>query len=314
MDDRYAWVGHIARRAGGALIASRLIPRDNVRVMMTHHVLQRDLENFLLVLEALRRERAPITPDEFSRHFADHPTEPLRGRALLLTFDDGLLSAYEAAQQVLNTLGIKAIFFVPTKILELTNEDEMREFAWDRIHYRTRARHSFQPEEYVTMNTQHLRTLHEQGHMILPHTHSHLPLREITTLDLVEGELIKPKAIIEDLLQSRATGFASPLGTPRAVNAYAYRHISTIYDLCFTALSGANTRATDPLLIRRDSIHPWYSAQHAANIVDGIFDPYFWLKAKQFRRKVGWKQLAASRGLAASREVAPEPKRADERA
>jgi peptidoglycan/xylan/chitin deacetylase (PgdA/CDA1 family) len=311
MDDRHAWVGHIARRVGGALVASLLIPKDSVRVVMTHHVFQKDMENFRFVIESLRSQRVPITPEDFFRHFADHATEPLNGQALLFTFDDGLLSAYECAQQVLNPMGIKAIFFIPTKILELTTEEEMREFAWGQLYYGMRLRGSVQPEEYVTMNTHHLRRLHEQGHMILPHTHSHLLLREITTPDLVESELIRPKAIIEDLLQSRASGFASPVGTPRTVNAYAYRQISTIYDLCFTALSGANTHSTDRMLIRRDSIHPWYSVQHATNIVDGIFDPYFWLEAKKLRRKVRWKHLAAARGSVASQEVVLAPKRAE---
>jgi peptidoglycan/xylan/chitin deacetylase (PgdA/CDA1 family) len=307
LDERHAWIGDVVSLAGGKYIARRLIPKSNVRVMMTHHVFEEDIANLRALLGALGARRSFMTPADFFSHFERPMPKPLEGQSVLLTFDDGLLSAYQLAQDVLNPIGIKAIFFIPTQILDLTSESEMRAFASKQIHFGLRTPDSFRREEYVTMNARHLQTLHVQGHMILPHTHSHLRLREITTTDMVERELVQPKQIIEGLLNAPANGFASPSGVPRSINPYAYRHICKMYSLCFTALGGANSAGTDPMFIRRESIHPWYSAAHVENALDGVFDPYFAVRAKALRRRAGSKNLRACARTTAREETAVDP-------
>ena len=293
MDDRHAWIGYVGRRIGGGFVAKHLIPKDNVRVAMTHFVFDEDLEQFDRILRSLAAQRELLSPYQFFRHYNLDSPEPIMGKSLLLTFDDGLLSAYDAAQRVLNPLGIKAIFFVPTVILDLMTHEQMREFARARIYFGTQAVDALRPEEYITMRAEHLQELHEQGHMILPHTHSHVRVCEIATPEDVALELIRPKMILEELLQSPADGLAIPVGTPSTVSAYSYRQIASVYSVCFTALGGPNTNRTDPRFIRRDSIHPWYSGEHARNIVDGMFDPYFSVKAKVLHRRAGSRYLPA---------------------
>jgi peptidoglycan/xylan/chitin deacetylase (PgdA/CDA1 family) len=285
MDDRYAWVGRAARRTGVAALWRNRTPSQHVRVVMTHAVFEEDVANFRQVVESLASRRAVVTPARFVGYYTATRSSMLSEPQLLFTFDDGLLSSYEAAQTVLNPLGIKAIFFVPTAILDLRSPQEMREFAAGQLHYGGRAPQSLRPEEYLTMTADHLRTLHSQGHMILPHTHSHTQLRHITTRKLVEQELIHPKSIIEELLDAPAVGFASPSGTARTIHGYPYLQIARNYSLCFTALAGANTRDTSPLFLYRDSVHPWYALAHVDNILDGVFDPYFAVKAAGLRHK-----------------------------
>jgi len=229
------------------------------------------------------------------------------------SFDDGLLSAYNAAQRVLNPLGVKAIFFIPTAILDFTTREQMQQFTHARILFGKRALDALRPEEYITMSTEHLQELHEQGHMILPHTHSHVLAREITTSEDVVLELMRPKLILEDLLRSPVDAMAIPVGTPSAVSEYSYRQIASIYSVCFTALGGPNTRRTDPRFLRRDSIHPWYSIEHARNIVDGIFDPYFALRMKALHRRTGGRYMPARRETQADRKPAAAQATADGR-
>jgi peptidoglycan/xylan/chitin deacetylase (PgdA/CDA1 family) len=293
MDDKNAWVGMVARGLGGADLLRHLIPRNHIRIVMTHHVLDRDLEQFDHIVRLLGTERQFIDPQQFFRHYDEAAPEPIVAGSLLWTFDDGLLSAYTAAQQVLNPMGVKAIFFIPTAILDFTTHEQMREFAHARIHFGARAANGLRREEYVTMSSQHLQELHQQGHAILPHTHSHVRACDIATSEDVMLELIRPRSILEDLLQSPADAVAIPVGTPASVDTYSYREIASVYSACFTGLGGPNTSGTNPLFLRRDSIHPWYSAEHARNIVDGIFDPYFSLRMKALRRRAGGKYLPA---------------------
>jgi peptidoglycan/xylan/chitin deacetylase (PgdA/CDA1 family) len=281
---------------------------------MTHHVFDEDLEQFDRILHSLGTERQFIDPRQFFRHYAEDSPKSIVGKSLLWTFDDGLLSAYNAAQQVLNPLGVRAIFFVPTAILDFRTHEQMREFAHARVLFGTRALQSLRPEEYITMSAEHLQELHEQGHMILPHTHSHVRACEITTPEDVARELMRPKAIVEDLLQSSADAVAIPVGTPPTVSAYSYRQIVEVYSACFTALGGPNTDGTNPWFLRRDSIHPWYSAEHATNIVDGIFDFYFSQRMKVLHRRAGGRYLPTRREAAADAKPVASPTAGDARA
>jgi len=97
----------------------------------------------------------------------------------------------------------------------------MRDFFRRNV-YRQPQR-SLPPERYVTMNAHHLRELHQQGHRVMPHTHSHASLAEICDADAVERELEVPRRMIEDLLQAAAPAFAFPFGTHRDVSRFAYQ-------------------------------------------------------------------------------------------
>jgi peptidoglycan/xylan/chitin deacetylase (PgdA/CDA1 family) len=295
VDDKHAWIGNVARRLGGGYLSTHMIPRDNVRVAMTHYVFDEDLEQFDRILRFLGTEREFIDPKQFFQHYGEDSPDPILGKSLLWTFDDGFLSAYNAAQQVLNPLGVKAIFFIPTAILDFKTHEQMQEFAYSRVLFGTRSYDSLRPEEYITMGKEHLQELHEQGHMVLPHTHSHVRACDIATSEDVALELMRPKTILEGLLKSPADAVAIPVGTPGTVSTYSYRQIALVYSACFTALGGPNTHRTDPRFLRRDSIHPWYSAEHAMNIVDGIFDPYFGVRMKALHRRAGGRYLPTRR-------------------
>jgi peptidoglycan/xylan/chitin deacetylase (PgdA/CDA1 family) len=283
-EERMIAVGAVLRRAGAGAVAASLTPKHNVRATVTHFVRERDLDNFRRLLLFLLERRRPLTPPEFFRHFAAGEREPISGQSLLVTFDDGLLSSYVAAQRVLNPLGIKAIFFVPTMVLELETEDEMRRF-WEDVYGRLEPPAPVPAGEYRTMSVEQLRELHGQGHMILPHTHTHLELSRIAGDALIEQELVAPKRRLEELLQAPAEGFAFPIGTADVVDAPAYTAVRRNYRLCFTGLHGANSSRTDPYFLHRDGVHAHYSLDHVANIAAGCYDVFYTLKMRRLKRR-----------------------------
>lgn len=283
-EERLISVARAARRTGVAALARAATPRDNVRVTLTHYVADGHVDRFRRVVEALLEEREPLTPGEVVDLYRGQGA-PLRGRRVAFSFDDGLLSSYEAAQRVLEPLGVKALFFVPTAVFELRGEDEMRAFFAQNV-YR-RASGSLPPERYVTMTLDHARELHRQGHMVLPHTHGHVRLDALDSDALVERELVRPKVLIEDALQAEVAAFAFPFGTERVVDERSYRAVRRTYPVCFTALGGANTAATDPSCLYRDSVSPHLPLDHAANVAAGSFDLYYRLKMRRLRRRAG---------------------------
>jgi peptidoglycan/xylan/chitin deacetylase (PgdA/CDA1 family) len=277
--------GNLFRRAGLARLARATTAHDNFRITLTHYVRDEDLPQFKRIVRALVERRRPIALEDVYAYYDRESPRRIEGQRLLMTFDDGLLSSFRATQEVLNPLGIKATFFVPTRILDLEDREEMRQFFWNEVYHRRRPIAALRPEEYETMSVEHLRELRRQGHSVLPHTHSHVNLSDIADEESVERELRAPKARLEDALQSSAPGFAFPVGTERVVSAFAYQNVRRIYSFCFSGLIGINTATTDPFFLYRDCVHPFYSVEHVRNIADASYDLFYRLKMRRLKRR-----------------------------
>jgi peptidoglycan/xylan/chitin deacetylase (PgdA/CDA1 family) len=276
--------GRAMRYAGAGVAARTAAPPTNIRVSLSHYVRNGDLEQFKRILSLLVGRRQPITPSQFFHYYAG--TEQLHGQLLVISFDDGLLSSFDATQAVLDPLGLKAMFFVPTAVLELENPEDMRRFYGEQVYTEDRPLSSLRPEEYVAMTTEHLRLLTSLGHAVLPHTHSHMHLSKITTPELVESELARPRRLLEDLLQAPAPAFAFPGGSDRVVGHRAYTAVREIYSFCFTGLNGMNSKRTDPHFLHRDPIHSFATLAHAEDVIEGSYDLYYRLKMRSLKRRV----------------------------
>ncbi len=258
--------------------------KDNIRIIVTHHVFQKYLNNFECIVQYLMNKRGIIDPVDF---FALDAQGQCKGKMLLMTFDDGLLSSHQAVKQILSKYKIKAIFFIPTQILEFQSEDEMRNFAVHNLYFKKRRAESFSWEEFVTMNRKQVLELYREGHRIFPHTHTHCPLKDITDPMAIEQEIVRPKKILENLLQSEINAFAFPVGTERVVSSYAFPYIKREYQYCFSSLAGINTVKTDPYFYHRDCIHAHYDLDHVHNILEGVYDPYYLYKMFLLKRAMG---------------------------
>ena len=278
--------GQLLRRTGASAVATRLNSPDNIRITLSHHVSPDDHANFAGLIDQLCSARAPIDAGDIVSSYARQgPGIPnFVGRRLAFTFDDGLLSSFHATEAILNPRGIKAIFFIPTKILGFTSPDQMRDFFRRNVYRRPSGQ--LAPHKYETMSIDHLRELHQQGHTVLPHTHSHVSLLSVTTSDDVERELRAPKLLLEDLLQSPSDGFAVPFGTDRDVQTIAYDAIRHLYPVCFTGLGGVNDSTTDRHCLYRDCVHPHHRPEHVANVSSGAFDLYYKHKMRRLKRRV----------------------------
>ncbi len=311
-ENTFVLAGRLATYAGTGLLDRALTPADNVRVVLSHYVPAENLEHYGRIARYVSEKRTVITPQEFFRYYSSNgDRRPIQGRSVVFSFDDGLMSSYRAAKEVLGPLGIKAIFFVPTGALELETEEEMRRFAWDRIEHRDRPIDSLRPEQYVPMTRKELLELQRDGNAVFPHTHSHINISEIATLDDVEVELRKPKEILEDILQTPCDAFAFPVGNEKVLSAYSYHHVSQIYKYSFSALMGANTEATHPLLFHRDSIHAWSSLSHVRSIMSGTYDAYHLMRKRRITRRVALPARSVADAVAANGSTAVSSSRRD---
>ena len=128
------------RSAGRIFAAARLdqVARTiyrtrRTRVIIFHGVASSDYSNLEAVIDVLLGTMRPLAPDRFLSHLRNREDPP--HPSFIITFDDGLLSSYVAARHILEPRGLRALFFVPTKVVELTTEEEMKRFYVERLSF-----------------------------------------------------------------------------------------------------------------------------------------------------------------------------------
>ena len=171
--------------------------------------------------------------------------KPLPERAVLITFDDGYHDNLENAARVLRKYAYPAVLFVPIGYLgdplPLPHEERLaaqgilnRTIDWDEV-----------------------AELEQAGIRIESHGISHRPLADLE-VDEAAREIALSKLRLEERLGRPVRAFSYVKGSEAH---YKPVHLSLVrqagYDVAFTAVSGANSPATDPLQLRRYNIEPY---------------------------------------------------------
>lgn len=155
-------------------------------------------------------------------------------RPLILTFDDGYRSIVDHAWPMVCAAGFRATTFLVTGLMGGTN-------AWD-------------PDEKQVplLSADDVRALRREGMTFGSHTRSHRPLTRLPA-SAVRDELVSSRRDLEMLLDEPITTLAYPFNNQnRAVRAGA-RDAGYL-----TAVRGTgrmNRRSTDPLALRRITVH-----------------------------------------------------------
>ena len=257
--------------------------KPGIYVSYSHHVKRNELDKFEGLLTHISKEHTFISPQAFFEYL--DKGKLAAGKSVLMTFDDGFLSSYQAAKKILNKHGIKAIFFIPTAILELKTEKEMLEFTAKNIYFNTKNIDELVPDEYLFMNETHLKDLANDGHMICPHTYSHIWIKDIDDEQKAIIELRRPQELIEEMFDTPVRAFAFPVGTERQVDKFAYEQIYHNYDYCFTALTGNNTYGEDKHKLYRFNLPPEATFSYIDRVLSGGYDLYYRYKMKVLTKK-----------------------------
>ena len=172
---------------------------------------------------------------------------PLPAGAVLITFDDGYRDNLVNAAPVLRRHGYSAVQFVPLAFVgERTPLPHEHHLSAHGVHN-------------PTVDWDEIRALEEHGVRIESHGISHKPLAELE-LDEAAREIAISKLKLEERLGRRVRAFSYVKGSEAD---YKPVHPSLVkqagYDIAFTAVSGANGPASDPLQLRRYNVEPYPS-------------------------------------------------------
>lgn len=160
---------------------------------------------------------SPLTFRELKEISLNHRPSPMK--PIILTFDDGYENNYRIAFPLLKEIGLKATFFVITDLIE-----EPGYLKWEQIH-----------------------DMFRQGMEIQSHTHTHLPLDNLSS-DILRNELTVSKQILESKLKSQIFVLAIPHG--RRPNSLKSVAMESGYEFICTSEWGIN-QINDDIFLKR---------------------------------------------------------------
>jgi peptidoglycan/xylan/chitin deacetylase (PgdA/CDA1 family) len=226
-----------------------LSPSNQLRVLVYHDIAPVDQANFAAQLRWLKRSWNFVSAEQFGAMVLGQ--EPVLGRNLLLTFDDGFASNRIVAEEVLNPMKIQAIFFVMSDFVDLTDINEARHFAAKNICPATHADEL--PAHWSNMNWTDLEALLQQGHCIGGHTRTHARLSKLKNESVLEREIISSADILEKRLGIPVEHFAYTFGDLSSFSEQALAVARRRFRFIYSGLRGDNAMGAAPYALRRDS-------------------------------------------------------------
>jgi len=107
------------------------IKNNKLRVLLFHFIPQEETKRFQEKLIWLQKYWKIIDPNTFDKMI--NGNQKILGNNLFLTFDDGYLSDYYITKDVLNPMGIKALFFIIPNFIKIKEQKEREDFVFNNI-------------------------------------------------------------------------------------------------------------------------------------------------------------------------------------
>jgi peptidoglycan/xylan/chitin deacetylase (PgdA/CDA1 family) len=223
---------------------------NRLRVLIYHDVPTQELAPLATQLRWLARSWNFVSADEFGAMAAGDA--PVRGKNLLVSFDDGFASNRVAAEHVLNPLGIRALFFAVSDFVGIEDRDEARRFIARNIQPGSRPEDL--PSTWSNMGWADLEALLEQGHTIGGHTRTHARLSQIATDHQMESEVIASADSLASRLGVSIEHFAYTFGDLASFSELALAAARRRFRFVYSGLRGDNAAGVSPFALRRDSV------------------------------------------------------------
>ena len=239
-----------------------------IRVLLYHDISPQEHNNFKRQLDWLSRNWTFISPEQFSAFMSGKVT--IQNNSLLLTFDDGFASNLAIAKEILNPMGIKALFFVVSDLAGIEDREEAKKFIANHVQLGT----SIQKlSPYLNnMKWSDLEDLLKQGHTIGAHTSTHARLSEIKSSKILEEEIISSADRLSDRLGVQVEHFAYTFGDLASISNQAFRVAQKRFHYIYSGLRGDNSIGTSSHAIRRDALKPSDSNAYLGALLEGGAD------------------------------------------
>lgn len=225
------------------------VRENQLRVLLYHDIAPGDQGNFAAQMRWLKSSWNFISVQRFEAMMTGQ--EPILGRNVLLTFDDGFASNRQVVEQVLNPMGIQALFFVVSELADITDDLQARNLIAASVCPGKLAKDL--PSHWRSMGWNDLEALLDYGHVVGCHTGTHARLSEVHSLTGLEKEIVSSANSIEERLRSPVDHFSFTFGDLASFSDAAFSVARKQFRFIHSGLRGDNSMGVSPLAIRRDS-------------------------------------------------------------
>ena len=254
--------------------------KNSLRVLVYHDIEKKNFDKFYNQLKNLKKEWNFITPSQFENHLRGK--KRLKGKNLLLTFDDGFKSNFNVEKEVLRKLNIKCIFFVPTDFIKINSYKKSQKFLNKNI----LDSFSKKTNELKNMSVENIRSLLKKGHVIGSHTKTHVNLGKIKNLSKLKKEVLGSSEDLKRLLKVKINHFAFTYGNYESMNKESLKISFSKYRFVYSCLRGNNYYSRKGTIIRRDTIYLNRSIDLVKIFLSGLIDIKYFFQLKSINSKI----------------------------
>ena len=238
-----------------------------LRILSFHDMSSKDEEKFERQLRWIMKNWDIIDPKIFEKVIRGQ--EKLKKDSLLLTFDDGTMSNFYVAKNILKKLNIRALFFVVSEYVLINNIKASKIFAAENIMLTNNL--SDVPDNFENMKINHLKDLSKDGHIIGSHTLSHARLSSLSNQE-IEKEINDGVNLLEELMGYPILHFAYPFGDIKSIGTDASHVACKRFQFTYTGMRGDNGETKHGSNLMRDSNDPNDSLWYMGVSLEGLFD------------------------------------------
>ena len=240
---------------------------NEIRVLIYHHIEKKEYHKFYKQLFFIKKKWNFITPKQFEDHI--NKKIKLKGKNILLTFDDGFSSNFSIENKVLSKLKIKSIFFVPSDFVIINSSKKARLFIKNNILDQNI------PSDFNSiknMSIKNLKQLIKKGHTIGAHTKTHANLGLIKNKKKLYNEMVFSLRQLEKNLEKKINHFAFTYGNYESMSKNSLKIAFKHYKYVYSSLRGGNYSNKKNEIIKRDAIYLEHGNKLLTVFVNGITD------------------------------------------
>jgi peptidoglycan/xylan/chitin deacetylase (PgdA/CDA1 family) len=247
-----------------------LVPKRGSVVVTFHNLKSSDFSWFEGVLDTIQDTHDIADPETLTLG----PEKTTKRPHVFLTFDDGFRSNYLIAKNILKPRGLKAIFFVPRKFINLP-DSYAEKFAKKHFYLQDESTVELRGD-YGAMNWDQVRWLVANGYSIGAHTDTH-PVLSTLTFDEKYRQIVTSSDLLEQAIGRTVRFFAFPFGNPASIDPVSIQLVIDRFDYGFSNVRGMTNEGREKRLLLRQNLEPGMPAWLVNAIITGRLD---WLHRK----------------------------------
>jgi hypothetical protein len=280
------WVLAELWRTSGRVRRDRVLlygGRSGLRILTFHETLGDDLKRFQRIVEWCRSRFAMATPadaDAIAAGRWPHDTD-----RILVTFDDGWESNFEAARWLAG-IGVSAIFFVVPSLIGRDGDEYFRFHAQNGV---TPSLPQGSPGARG-LSTAQLCEMRAMGHRIGAHNFGHRDLMLLRALPDIRYEVDNALEAMGEILGAPCSDFAIAYGMPHNLSDEAIVHLQGLQARgirIYSCHRGLNVPGKTPSFLLRHECNPLHPTNFARICIEGGGDRRLGAAAGLMVRRVG---------------------------